>query len=87
MDSSLSRGFWILHNNLFFPPFSENKFVEPGGKVWKETTIGDTTDNVFYICISAGSVISKNPNPLILNHCSHLNIYFFNYSVKKKKRV
>lgn len=83
MDSSLSRGFWILHNNLFFPPFSENKFVEPGGKVWKETTIGDTTDNVFYICISAGIVISNNSNPLKPNHCSHLNI--FNYSVKKKE--
>lgn len=55
MDSSLSRGFWILHNNLFFPPFREKNFVEPGGKVWKETTIGDTTDNVFYICISAGN--------------------------------
>lgn len=55
MDSSLSRGFWILHNNLFFPPFQEKDFVEPGGKVWKESTIGDTTDNVFYICLSAGS--------------------------------
>lgn len=65
MDSSLSRGFWILHNNLFFPPFREKNFVEPGGKVWKETTIGDTTDNVFYICISAGSVITNNSNPIL----------------------
>ncbi|XP_078314814.1 uncharacterized protein LOC111131181 isoform X2 [Crassostrea virginica] len=55
MDSSLSKGFWILHNNLFFPALNGSHFAEPGGKVWKDATIGDSTDNVFYVCISAGN--------------------------------
>lgn len=85
MDFFLLRGFWIFYNNFFFLFFSENKFVEFGGKVWKEIIIGDIIDNVFYICILVGSVILKNLNLFIFNYCSYFNIFFFNYLVKKKR--
>lgn len=64
--------------------FSENKFVEFGGKVWKEIIIGDIIDNVFYICILVGSVILKNLNLFIFNYCSYFNIFFLIIWWKKK---
>ncbi|XP_052092456.1 uncharacterized protein LOC127728917 [Mytilus californianus] len=51
--SSWESGFWIIHNNLLFPALTNGALVVPGSKAWYATTVGDSTADVFYICLTA----------------------------------
>ncbi|KAJ8302810.1 hypothetical protein KUTeg_019206 [Tegillarca granosa] len=51
--TSWNSGFWILHNNLFFPPIENRKWKLPGSKQWVLATMGDSMSDIFYICLSA----------------------------------
>ncbi|CAG2222040.1 unnamed protein product [Mytilus edulis] len=53
--SSWESGFWILHNNLLFPAIKHGVLAEPGSKAWYATTVGDSSADLFYICLTAGN--------------------------------
>ncbi|OPL33776.1 hypothetical protein AM593_06648, partial [Mytilus galloprovincialis] len=51
--SSWNSGFWILHNNLLFPALTNGALAVPGSKAWYATTVGDSSADLFYICLTA----------------------------------
>ncbi|KAK3093473.1 hypothetical protein FSP39_016188 [Pinctada imbricata] len=73
-DNTLSSGVWLLHNNLLFPPFEARDLASPTSRIWYNTVLGDSSDNVFYICLSLDSnsdvkgvldnILSGNPHIL-----------------------
>ncbi|CAC5408186.1 unnamed protein product [Mytilus coruscus] len=51
--SSWKSGFWILHNNLLFPALTNGVLAVPGSRAWYATTVGDSSADLFYICLTA----------------------------------
>ncbi|XP_062589347.1 uncharacterized protein LOC134250998 [Saccostrea cucullata] len=57
-DKSSEKGFWILHNNFLFPAFSNRQLQSPTSYSWKSATIGDSSEDLFYVCMSLENRVS-----------------------------
>ncbi|XP_048732914.2 uncharacterized protein LOC125649412 [Ostrea edulis] len=51
-DRNTENGFWILHNNFLFPAISNGKLQPPTSSSWRSVTIGDSSEDLFYVCLS-----------------------------------
>lgn len=57
-DGGTEKGFWILHNNFLFPAMEDGELLLPESHFWRAVTIGSSSEDLFYICLSLGRIIS-----------------------------
>lgn len=51
-DGGTEKGFWILHNNFLFPAMEDGELLLPESHFWRAVTIGSSSEDLFYICLS-----------------------------------
>lgn len=51
-DGGTKKGFWILHNNFLFPAMKDGEVLSPDSYSWRAVTIGSSSEDLFYICLS-----------------------------------
>lgn len=57
-DGGIEKGFWILYNNFLFFVMKDGELLLLEFYFWRVVIIGSSSEDLFYICLLLGRIIS-----------------------------